>query len=141
MVTNQADATPLDAATGAENGGPVDHAMLENLRVGLGGPGCAEVFDSLIDLFLDSASTRVAALLAAVERGDCDEVGDEAHALKGAGATFGAARLSSLCAELEQAARGSDLDRVRELAAGLEQLSTETHAALEQVLRGSASTS
>ena len=88
--------------------------------------------------YLDVGIGRVAALVAAVESGDCEEIAKEAHALKGASSTFGAARLASVCVALEQASRGGNLEQARSLVPQLEAVAADTRVALERDLQHSA---
>ena len=71
-------------------------------------------------MFLGSAPDRVAALRAAVERGESDEVRREAHTLKSNAATFGAIPLAGLCGDLEAAAKAGALDGAPDLLSRIE---------------------
>ena len=88
----------------------------------------------MIRLFVETAPSRVAAIKAAVDRGDTDDVGEEAHALKGAGSTFGAVRLTAVCSTLERVGRDGDLEQARGLIGELEEASAVTQVALEEQL-------
>jgi signal transduction histidine kinase/DNA-binding response OmpR family regulator len=124
-------------ATAEDGDGPLDRETLDRLRAELGGLAREDAVDSLIRQFLDTTPSRVASLAAAVERGDAEQVGEEAHGLKGASATFGAARLAMVCTALERAGRDGDLEQARTLVAQLEDASEATRSALEEQLRSS----
>jgi len=63
-------------------------------------------FCELIRLFLDEAAGRVARLQAIQQQGETPELAGVSHALKGTSAAFGATRLATLCAEIEEVALG-----------------------------------
>jgi signal transduction histidine kinase/CheY-like chemotaxis protein/HPt (histidine-containing phosphotransfer) domain-containing protein len=71
------------------------------------------LLDELIALFRKDATARVRALESAAEGSELAEVKRQAHALKGASATFGAVRLASCASSLETAVEGEALDAVR----------------------------
>ena len=92
--------------------------------------GDLEATRELIELFLSEAPGRVRGLAAGLEAGDFDEVFALAHALKGASANLWANSLRDLLAELEAAARRSDLESARGLMARVE----EEYGAVERFL-------
>jgi HPt (histidine-containing phosphotransfer) domain-containing protein len=99
----------LGGATGARVN--LDAAAVASLRE-LGGDGfVAEV----VETFLDDAPALLATLRTSLEAGDTEELRRAAHTLKSNGQTFGAARFSELCRELEERARRGDLDGASEL--------------------------
>jgi CheY-like chemotaxis protein/HPt (histidine-containing phosphotransfer) domain-containing protein len=59
----------------------------------------------IVDLFLTEMPQRLAALSAAVARGDRDQAARLAHTLAGSADSLGAARLADVCAQLETFAR------------------------------------
>jgi two-component system, sensor histidine kinase and response regulator len=127
-------AAPNGGAPAGENGGSPDGPLhletLERLRQELDGPGRAHALDAIIAQFVQSTPSRVAAITAAVESGDAEAAGEEAHALKGASATFGATRLATISSDLEQAGRDDDIETARSLLPDLEAAATATQAAL-----------
>ena len=89
----------------------VDAAALEKLISSLGGGDEGrEAVRELVDMFLDDATTQMATLHSAVERGDAEAARRTAHTLKSSGATFGARPFAELCRELEALAREGRLD-------------------------------
>ena len=64
-------------------------------------------------------------IFAAIEAGDAKALQLEAHSLKGACATYGAARLTLVCKNLELTARAGDLEGARQWR---EALTTEYQA-------------
>jgi CheY-like chemotaxis protein/HPt (histidine-containing phosphotransfer) domain-containing protein len=69
----------------------------------------------LVELFISSGDDNLAAIAAALARGDYAAVGEQAHALKGAGASVHARAASAAAAALEQAVRSGANDRVPHL--------------------------
>jgi len=86
-------AEPAPATTAS----PIDREALMT-RVG----GDEELFTEIIKLFLLDCPVRVAAIKAAVEREDPDEVRLAAHALKGSAGNLSAAALTSAARTLER---------------------------------------
>ena len=81
----------------------------------------AEMFDELVVTFLEDGPQRIAELRRAVEVGDSVVAGRAAHTLKTNGATFGATELTSLCRQLEAAARADELAGAAEMVDHVEQ--------------------
>jgi len=81
----------------------------------------------ILHMFLEDCPVRVAAIRAAVERGDAKEIQTTAHALKGAAGYLTAAFVVEAAARLERIGREG---RVAEAAAALEELD----AAVAQVV-------
>jgi HPt (histidine-containing phosphotransfer) domain-containing protein len=114
---------------------PLDERELAGLRQ-LQQEGEPDFVGELIELFLNDAPPRLAALREAVEAGDARSVERIAHTLNGSSASMGAKRMASLCAQLqEDSASGSeDLARARELLERLEAEFERVHPALEDEL-------
>jgi signal transduction histidine kinase/CheY-like chemotaxis protein len=129
-----ADGAGAAAANGARTDGAIDLETLDRLRDELGGPGREHALDAILAQFLQSTPNRVAAIVAAVDTDSAEEASDEAHALKGAGATFGALRLAAICSALERAGRDGDLEQARSLIPSLREVASATQAALEKYL-------
>jgi CheY-like chemotaxis protein/HPt (histidine-containing phosphotransfer) domain-containing protein len=107
-------ARPLEGTRtpGAEGAAAIlDEGAVESLR-DLGGE---EFVTEVIDTFLSDAPALVASLRTAYEQGETEELRRAAHTLKANGQTFGAGRFSELCRELEERARGGDVDSTAEL--------------------------
>ncbi len=100
---------------GASPGGatePLDRSVLEGLRE----LGDQELLAELADLFLEDAPPKLEALREAIGSGDASSVGQVAHALKGSSGNMGALRMSTICAELEDAGHSGELERALVLA-------------------------
>ena len=65
------------------------------------------VIPDLIKVFLETAHVRIGRMATAVAEGNGPAVAAEAHALKSSAATFGAAEVRHLCAELECTCKGT----------------------------------
>jgi PAS domain S-box-containing protein len=116
-----ADAVPEERA-----GSGLDESAVDSLRE-LGGDA---FLAELIDTFLSDAPALLTALRESHTHGDAQALRRTAHTLKSNGRTFGAARFSELCLEVEERARSGDLDRIDDL---FEEIERE-YAALEQTL-------
>jgi two-component system sensor histidine kinase/response regulator len=113
---------------------PLDEVVLAGLRE----LGDAELLSELSTMFLDDASSRLAALREAVEEGDARAVERVAHTLKGAAGNMGAPRMAAICAELENVGASGDLERAAELLGRLEEEFGRVRPALEaEAARGS----
>lgn len=80
--------------------GAVDPATLQKLERDLGGE--ADVMRELIDTFLGEAPGLLAVMREGATHGRQRDINRAAHSLKSTAATFGAARLSQMCRELEE---------------------------------------
>jgi two-component system, sensor histidine kinase and response regulator len=125
-VLDAALARWLPSANGAPDGA-IDLETLDRLHSELD-----HALESILGQFVETLPGGVAAIKAAVDRGDPDGVSHEAHTLKGASSTFGAARLATVCEKLEHAGRAGDRERARSLVDELEAAAAATHDALEQ---------
>ena len=76
--------------------------------------GSPEILAELRDLFLEHAPPLYEGIGQALDGGDLPSIVDMAHSLKGACATYGAARLAMVCKDLELTARAGDLDGARQ---------------------------
>lgn len=83
----------------SEHHGVVDRAVLDELT-----GGDAELADAILADYVESSSSDLAALRAALADEDADRVRRLAHRMKGAGQTVGAHEVASLAAELEAVA-------------------------------------
>jgi HPt (histidine-containing phosphotransfer) domain-containing protein len=97
---------------------PVDQIVIEQLAGITDGQGFS-VLGELLNAFLGAVPGRLEALDRAVAAEDLRAVSDQAHALTGSAASFGARGMADLCRELRVAAEGSDLASARTLVRAL----------------------
>jgi PAS domain S-box-containing protein len=107
----------------------IDHTTLQELRAAVG-PGR---LPRLIGVFADETRARVARL---TSTDDVSVIEEEAHGLKSAAGTFGAAALRSIASALEEACVARDLPRVSELCRGLPNLVEKSLAAFPMASGG-----
>ena len=86
----------------------VDETVIEQLASITDGQGFS-VLGELLNAFLTAVPTRLEALDRAVAAGNLVAVADQAHALTGSSASFGARGMADLCRELRAAAVRGDL--------------------------------
>ncbi len=104
MLTEALERSQPIAATTAP---PVfDRAVLEAQF----GEDADELLAELLPLFLESSEPALVKLQAAIESGTSAEIAQHAHGLKGASSSIGAMLFSSLCSQLESAARRGVVD-------------------------------
>jgi len=120
------------AAPPSRNGSVLDQEVLANLR----DLGDAGLLAELAGMFFDDASSRLGELRDAVEAGDAGGVERVAHTLKGSSGNMGAARMSAICADLQDVGASGDLARARGLLEGLEEEYGRVRPALEAELEG-----
>jgi HPt (histidine-containing phosphotransfer) domain-containing protein len=134
-VSREETGAPDPPATGAApdgNGSVLDPEVLANLR-DLGDP---ELLAELAEMFFDDATSRLAEMREAVEAGDAAGVKRVAHTLKGSSGNMGAARMSAICAELQDVGDSGDLAPARGLLEDLEDEFGRVRPALEAELEG-----
>ncbi len=99
---------------------PVDEAVIDQLASITDGQGDS-VLGELLNAFLSAVPERLDTLDLAVAGGDAEAVAEQAHALTGSAASFGAVGMADLCRELRVVAVRGDMDGathlVRELQA------------------------
>jgi PAS domain S-box-containing protein len=100
----------------------------------------ATAVGELVEVFLVDALERLAALQIALAGEDLADVAREAHALRGASGGVGAAQLTSLCRELEVAAKQGDVQRARSVISRLGEALADTRVALQAQFRRSTPT-
>ncbi len=83
---------------------PIDRQILAALEADTS----RDLVPELIQVFVKSADNRIAQIAAHMAAGDLAGIAAEAHALKSSSATFGAAEVRRLCAELEVAGKNGD---------------------------------
>ena len=126
------DGAQEDAARGGNGGGVLDPEVLANLR----DLGDAELLEELAGMFFDDAASRLGELRGAVEAGDAAGVERVAHTLKGSSGNMGAARMSAICAELQDVGASGDLGRAPGLLGELEEEYGRVRPALEREMEG-----
>ncbi|MGB0129146.1 MAG: response regulator, partial [Rhodocyclaceae bacterium] len=85
----------------------------------LAGDDTPDLVATIIQLYLDDAPKRLAAINDAWQSRDAKVLATSAHALKSASANMGALRLAKLCKTLEADARANDLSRSDEIVSSL----------------------
>ena len=93
--------------TDDEESPPVD---LESFRETMREAGAEDAVESMLELFLDDASSRMEALQAAAAGGEVDEIARAAHAYKSAAATIGATELASTLNAIEACAKRDEIE-------------------------------
>jgi two-component system, sensor histidine kinase and response regulator len=102
-----------------EEGDPVvDEAVIEQLASITDGQGFS-VLGELLNAFLDAVPPRLTALEGAADASDLAAVADQAHALTGSAASFGARRMAARCRELRSAAIRGDVGSARPIVKDL----------------------
>jgi HPt (histidine-containing phosphotransfer) domain-containing protein len=109
-----------DAAVGTDTGAPdeeavVDQTIIEQLASITDSEGFS-VLGELLSAFLAAVPVRLETLDRAVAGDDLGAVADQAHALTGSAASFGARGMAALCRELRVAAKDGDTENVARLA-------------------------
>ncbi len=79
-----------------------------------------EEYRSILELFVETSRSDLAAIRDAVARGDATAAGRAAHSLKGAAANLGLSDMSSVAHEIEEKGRESRLHETRETVLSLE---------------------
>lgn len=101
-----------DPAVAPGDNGCIDPAVLADLR-SLDATG--ELLSTLRAHFLEETPLLLAAMRAALSRGDAAALADTAHALKGSSGNLGAIRMPQLCGDLQALGRANDLITVGDL--------------------------
>ena len=96
----------------------VDETIIEQLASITDGQGYS-VLGELLNAFLSAVPGRLESLDREVTAGDLVAVGQQAHALTGSAASFGARRMADLCRELRLVADEGDHDGARRLVEAL----------------------
>lgn len=79
----------------------IDFSVLDELRA-LQADDEPDIVGEVVALFLSDSPRRVEAIAASVAAKDAVRLGKEAHGLKGSAANVGAAKLRSICEQLER---------------------------------------
>jgi HPt (histidine-containing phosphotransfer) domain-containing protein len=101
--------------------GPVALGVIAELRELMGQMG-NEPLRQLNDVFLQSSRNHLIGMRAALSDGNAEELGREAHRLRGASGSVGAQRMARVCAVIEDRAKAAELSPVEDL---LDQLQAE----------------
>jgi CheY-like chemotaxis protein len=119
-VEHQREVAAAPAAAVSDTVGEgLDRSALDNIRA-LDKSGGSAVLRRLIGIYLKSAPELVRAMRHAADAGDAAAVGRAAHSLKSSSLNVGAARLGSLCREIETAAKSTPPATSVALVAALE---------------------
>ena len=97
------------------------------------------VYHRIVRVFLEDLRQRLASLEAAIKAGAQDAVEREAHSIKGAAATVGAAAIATIAAALETAAERGEALALSVMFARLGQVSAAGISWLESLLAGDVS--
>ncbi|SDZ30129.1 PAS domain S-box-containing protein [Micromonospora pattaloongensis] len=124
-----AEKTGGQPAPDAGPDGLLDPVALEELREM--GPGFV---DRVLNSYLRNAPEVAAAISAAAARADLQELARLAHRLRGSSGTLAGRQLAATCGALEEAALASDGPTATALAAGVEEQTALTCAALRDAL-------
>jgi PAS domain S-box-containing protein len=100
----------------------------------LGGATETPVLQELVEIFMRNAPLQLEQLASSVKAGDYKSLKEVAHGLKGACMNIGAARMSSICIAIEQAAQSQALDLVARYLETLNRVYSETTAAMKKHL-------
>ena len=112
----------------------VDRGAVQQLEEQLGRDGLG----ALVRRFLDGAPERLAKLQDAAAAGDAARLREEAHSMKGAARSFGAAEMGELSARLEQDATSGSTEQAEELVVALNASLDRTRAELAEQLEAPA---
>ena len=110
----------------------IDPAALKKLE----GWGGVNLSKEIVRLFLENGPTRVDQIRGAMDGEDLVVPERGAHSLKSSAANVGAQLLQEIASELEAAASGGDLQRVRDLIPNLEQAFSQAAQELEVIVEG-----
>ena len=110
----------------------IDPATLKKLE----GWGGVNLSKEIVRLFLENGPKRVAQIRGAMDGEDLVVPERGAHSLKSSAANVGAQLLQEIASELEAAASGGDLQRVRDLIPNLEQAFSQAAQELEVIVEG-----
>lgn len=93
----------------------LDPGVIRELR-SMAGADADEMLQELLQVYVEDAPERLAAIQAAVDRQDAKALQHAAHALRSVSVTIGAMQLGKLCETLEADAKEGDLHRAGMLA-------------------------
>ncbi|HVL05195.1 MAG TPA: Hpt domain-containing protein [Acidimicrobiales bacterium] len=96
----------------------MDETVIEQLATITDGQGFS-VLGELLHAFLSAVPGRLETLDRAASAGELVAVGDQAHALTGSAASFGARGMADLCRQLRASAQTGDLEATQRLVGAL----------------------
>lgn len=108
----------------------IDDAVLGTLRETLGD----EVMESLIQTYIDDTSSRMVQAAQYFDQNDIEQLGREGHAIKGASANLGIARVAQSGEDLQHACKANDHDKIPEIVNGLKANVDDALAHLKDLL-------
>lgn len=73
----------------------------------------------LLDLFFEKRLEEIHSIEESLKMADFQAIGSRAHHMKGVGGSYGFDRVTSIGAQMEQAAKAGDAKKIRRLLAGL----------------------
>ena len=133
--TQNLESSPLMDGVAAGAGGVqdtpgplLDAATLTSLETSLG----QDTLSGLIERFIERLEERHSRMAESLDREDRDELGEAAHALKGAAASMGCSGLADAAAALERQALEIDLPGLKARVEQLNQLAKSTETALAE---------
>jgi HPt (histidine-containing phosphotransfer) domain-containing protein len=116
--------------------GVIDPESIEALREFESPDDKDDLLADLLGFFRARGPERLGAMRSGLENDDAAMIQFSAHALKSSARTLGALRLGTLCAELEQVARGRDLSSAPALVDAIDQQYQLADAELGQLILG-----
>jgi HPt (histidine-containing phosphotransfer) domain-containing protein len=115
----------------------LDRATLNALRA-LPRKGTKDMLSHIVERYLADSRDLVASIERAIEQGEATELARAAHAWRSYNGNVGANSLANLCRELEDKARGGNLDGTREMLVELHSLHARVREQLQFEIRRSA---
>ena len=114
---------------------PVRHDVLDASQVeDLRGIDDGAMLARLVGMYLSRTPERIKSLRTHVEAKNFKEIAREAHTLKGASGSIGAARVADACAQIEQAAKAQDVKSLDALVQALQEEYASAHHALQATI-------
>ena len=124
----------VESPAAAEAEAVLDHGALEQIRERDLDAG-SDVVGRIIAAYLEQSAEHVTLLGEALAGGDAAAVAAAAHTLKSSSAMVGAARLASICADIEQKARVESIEGLDAKLDPLREMYSRVCSALERVRR------
>jgi HPt (histidine-containing phosphotransfer) domain-containing protein len=107
---------------------------VEHLRRTMAEAELEDILDELVQVFLEDAPSRMAAIDSAVRAASRDDIKNSAHAYKSAAASMGAWQLSDLLRQLESAGAEGDESRAEALLSKVRIAHDSVVATLQQLV-------
>ncbi|MCK9502863.1 MAG: EAL domain-containing protein [Porticoccaceae bacterium] len=99
-----------DKRTDGNDSASYDISVVQSLRQSVG-----EVFNSVVDAFVEDTPVYLDALKAAINKGDSQQIYELSHTIKGSSSNFGALKVSSLAKTIEDKGKNNDLSDLDQL--------------------------